>query len=105
MRLFIIVLFLLSLLGCRNVSLHDLATRPAAFLDKEVSVCGRVIESVNIGIFKGYVIEEGADHLLVLADTSVPREGEDTCAEGVFTQAFKVPGYDLNILDTRKKGH
>jgi len=81
---FVIVLAVgLALAGCERTKIGDITADPGRYMNKEVSVAGRVTQSIGV-LGKGiYQIDDGTGNLWVLASSrGVPSKGAHVGVKG-----------------------
>jgi len=85
----------LSSFACATSVNHILAD-PARYRDRDVTVSGRVVDSVSLGGRGAFRLEDRSGSLWVVSDVGVPRQGAHVKVKGRIHDAF-----DLNVFGGR----
>lgn len=84
-----LLLVTLALSGCATTVNHVLAD-PARYRNRDVTVSGRVSDSVSLGGRGAYRLEDRTGSLWVISDVGVPRTGARVKVKGRIHDAFNV---------------
>jgi hypothetical protein len=91
---FVIVLAMsLALVACERTKIGDITADPGRYMKKEVSVAGRVTQSIGV-LGKGiYQVDDGTGNLWVLANgRGVPSKGAHVGVKGHITPTVTFMG-------------
>jgi len=97
---------LLLLLGCGGLGstkIGDIMKDPRQFDGREVTVSGRVADSVNILILKYFVISDDTGEIIVVTERPVPQTGQQLKVKGRVNQAFSIAGKSLVVILEEKR--
>jgi hypothetical protein len=89
--LFFIIAFVVS--GCSwHTQISEINDKPQEYKDKEVSIKGRVIETLSIPfVQKGiYQMEDSSGKIWVVSQKRVPARGEKVTVEGKVKTGFTI---------------
>ena len=96
--LFLIFIILVS--GCAfRVQVSEIKRRPEKYENKQVSVRGKVVESVGIPLVqKGvYQIDDGSGRIWVVSQNHRPSRGEKVSVKGEVKTGFSIGGHSFGI--------
>jgi hypothetical protein len=95
-NLTLFTLLAITVFSCATkVSISSLIENAAQYHGQEVFVCGKVVQSLNIILAKGYILEEDGQRLLIISHSSVPVEGKNNCVKGKFSQLLKIGTFEM----------
>ena len=96
--LFLIIIFLAS--GCAfRVQISKIRHRPEKYQDKQVSIKGKVVETLGIPfVQKGvYQIDDGTGKIWVVSQERRTSRGEEIAVKGKVKTGFSIRGQSFGI--------
>ena len=90
--LLITVVFAISSCGLSYIDIADIKARPEKYQDKQVSIKGRVVETLSVPfIQKGmYQVDDGSDKIWVISQKRAPLRGENLTVKGKVKTGFAI---------------
>ena len=82
--------------GCTK-SVNNVLADPARYANREVSLAGRVVESVSVAGKGFYRLEDPTGRLWVFSARGVPRKGATVKVKGRIRDGFDISAFD-NVL-------
>lgn len=78
-----LVLLAIFVIGCESAKIADIKRDPAHFSGKEVTIVGRVTNAVGAMSEGAFEVEDGTDHIWVIAEGfGVPSQGSRVAVTG-----------------------
>ena len=94
-------LVVLALAGaaCAQKTVNHVLADPARYANKEISLSGRVVESVSVAGKGFYRLEDPTGRLWVFSQRGVPRKGATVKVKGKIHDGFDISAFDsvLNL--------
>lgn len=76
-------LVLILLVGCESAKISDITRDPGRYAGKEVTITGRVTNSVGVMSEGAFEVEDGTGHIWVIAEGfGVPSQGSRVAVTG-----------------------
>lgn len=101
MRRNLFLFALVLLVSCSQLfttDIRDILDHSRDYDGKTVTVSGEVRESVNLFVFKYYVVKDETGEIPVVTEKAVPRQGEKVRVTGVVKQAFAIGDKNLVVI-------
>ena len=83
----LILVLLLSVVGCSSVTVSEINSDPSKYLGKKVVVSGDVSVPMDMGIMSGFMLKEGKSTVMVRSD-DVPAKGERVTVKGTLVEGM-----------------
>jgi len=76
--------------ACATTTIRRVSADPSRYRDREVTVTGRVVDSISLGGRGAYRVDDETGSLWIISDSGVPRTGARVSAKGRIRDAFDV---------------
>ena len=94
------LIFIIFVSGCAfRVQVSEIKRRPQKYENKQVSVKGKVVETVGIPfVQKGvYQIDDGSGRIWVVSQKHRPSRSDKVSVKGVVKTGFSISGHSFGI--------
>jgi hypothetical protein len=81
--------------ACATKTVNHVLADPARYANKEISLSGRVVESVSVAGKGFYRLEDPTGRLWVFSSRGVPRKGATVRVKGKIHDGFDISAFDF----------
>ncbi len=71
-----------------GTKIKDIQADPRKYEGRRVTVSGTVVDTVNLLVYKAFVLDDGTGQIRVVTDRILPRKGQRTTVRGTVKQGF-----------------
>lgn len=91
-------------LACFSTKIGDIQANPRKYEGKEVTVSGTVERTLNLLVFKAFVLSDGTGEIRVVTDRILPSKGQKVTVTGTVEQGLALGEGSGIILRERATG-
>lgn len=91
------LLIFILLTGCAT-NIDDIHKNPEKFVEKNVTIKGKVISSTNAMVIKYFTVKDDTGEIYVTTENTLPNENEKIKISGKVKQYFKIGDIQLTVI-------
>lgn len=96
------LLIALLLASCAT-NIDDIQKNTEKYVDKEVTIKGKVISSTNAMLVKYFAVKDDTGEIYVTTENALPNENEKIKITGKVRQYFKIGDLQLTVIIEEKR--
>jgi membrane protein implicated in regulation of membrane protease activity len=88
-----LALLALFIVACEQKTINQIRAEPNRYVDREVGIKGRVVESFSVLGRGAYQVDDGTGKLWIVSERGVPRKGSRVAVKGKIRDGFDLGSF------------